>query len=671
MDATIANELNQEQHTPFHAQILQDSKALLTFSRRKMAEYYAEWDKNDDVYRCLLKRDKEDVLASDRKEPEKMVVPISFAQIQTFVAFCYSLYSQRERMFELAGFTAEDERPAKIGEALLARDLAKNKFDALLVQWLLDIARFGVGVVKCSWVTEQKLVRAEVTTPGTTFLGMAISKPRTEERLEWATSYEGNNLTNISPYRFFPDTRLPLTRFQEGEFCASEDVYSVSQLKQWETEGVVAGVDFIPQYSKDLFAERGYRWDPDIDPGDALTAGTGVRGDGQAKRTVIITELQRTIIPSQYKVEDKPIGPETYPVKYNIWIANDKRIIKCEPMNYLHNEFTYAIGQYSYDNNVFVSRGLSDVIDQLQSVISWFVNSRITNVRKVIGDKLIVNTSMVNMTDLQQRRPVIRLTGAATGDIDRYIKQLPLQDVTTNHIADVKEIHGILKIVTGITDSLLGEVRPGRRSATENRNTTAGSANRLRTTAAVLFVSGLVPLARQMLSNLRDGLDEATFVRVMGMKGQATPEFIQVSKKDLVGHYDFEIFDGTLPSDRAYTAQALEDLVAKLGPQGCAMLGLDFKKLMMEALQLRGVRNPERFELTPEQQQQQQQQLLQQNANASAANPADGTSGASSPVGPTGPTSGVSGALQQSLLPSPAGGFGAGGNGGNSGGFLR
>ena len=359
--------------------------------------------------------------------------------------------------------------------------------------------------------------------------------------------------------------------------------------------------------------------------------------------------------PVNTRLNGEPLGEEDYPVKYNIWIANDNRVIKCEPMNYLHNEFTYQVGQFVYDNNVLMSAGLSDVIDQLQSVISWFINSRITNVRKVISDKLIVNTSMVNMSDLQNRRPVIRLTGAATGEINRYIKQLQLQDVTIQHIADVKSLHDILKMVTGINDSLLGEVRPGRRSATENRNTTTGFASRLKTIAAIIFRSALEPLGRQMLSNLRDGLDEETYVKVMNSKAQITPEFIKVTKENLIGHYDFEVFDGTLPSDRFHIAQALDELLQALmfNPQAAMYMGLDPKKLLMESLQLRGVRNPERFAL----QQEPNPNVIQPNNNPGVAGESGGT------------TAGTPGAIPESLLPLFAGATGGGGSSSNGGGI--
>jgi hypothetical protein len=668
MDEIIGKELKETEMTPFHKKVLEDTRALVTISRRKMSEYYPTWDKNDDIYRAILQRDKADLAAFDRKEPEKMVVPTSFAQIMTFVSFCYTLFTQRENFFELDGFTAEDDKPAKVGEALLRRDLSKNLWEAVLFQFLLDIARFGIGIVKTSWVTETQNIRKTVDVKPMVFLGATLRKARTDEVIEQGISYQGNKIINISPYRFYPDVRLPLSRFQEGEFCASEDVYTISQLKSWEKDGEVFGVDHIKPLGKEVSQDRGYRWDTGLDPGGALTQGAGVRGDGQVKKTVIVTEVQRTIIPSQYEVDGEPIGEEDYPVKYNIWLANDNRVIKCEPMNYIHNQFTYSLAPFVFDNNTLVSGSLADTIDSLQSVISWFVNSRITNVRKIISDKLIVNPSMVNMDDLKQRKPVIRLSGAAGGDIDRYIKQLQLTDVTTTHIKDVQVLHDILKMVTGITDSLLGEVRPGKRSATENRNSTTGAAARIKTLASIIFRFAIEPMGRQMLSNLRDGLDEETYVRLMGQRAVATPEFIKVTKEDLVGHYDFEVFDGTLPSERHLIAQALEELFQALltNPQAAAAFNLDPKKILFEVLQLRGVRNPERFELTPVEQQQQLQSLAATGALNGDTNGTGGPSGGPAPQGgPGGAPPGSQGALPEPILPllaSIAGGRGAAGN---------
>jgi hypothetical protein len=664
----ITKDLSAKEPSKFHETILQDCKALVHMSRNKMKEYYATWDKNDEVFRALkASADKEDIAARERKEPEKLVVPVSYAQIQTFISFCYNLYTQRDSFFELEGFTPEDDRAAKVGEALLARDLKHNIWEQVLNQYLLDVARFGVGVVKCCWSEERQMITEQVATPQQ-ISGVQVALPPVEREVEKVV-YQGNKLINVSPYRFFPDTRLPLSRFQEGSFCASEEVYSHEQLKKWEREGLVSGVEHIDKMSKESVAERGQRFDEGIDPG-VNTPGAGVKGDGQVKKTYLITEVVREIVPKEYMVDDKPLGEEDHPVKYVIWYANDNRVIKCEPFGYLHDQYPYGIAQYITDNNQFISGGLSDIIDALQSVVTWFINARITNVRKIISDKLIVNTSAVVMEDIQNRRPIIRLKNTATGDIDRHIKQLQLQDVTASHVGDAKFLNEFIKEVTGINDTILGQIKPGKRSATENRNTTSGAATRLKTIAALIFRTGLEPIGRQMLSNLRDGLDEETYVKALGQRAIATPEFIRVTKSDLAGNYDFEIFDGTMPTDRQYAADVLKELILQLlsAPQIAQLIGFDIRKLFMEMLTLRGIKNPERFLVAPQPQPRQegqttdgQQQSAQSttttNGQPAAAGPETGF-GLPAPNGPGGLPAGIPGAVGQPLLPFPTGGLG-------------
>lgn len=600
MDETIFKILQAEEQDPFHKQMLTDCKSLVTISRRKMQSYYDKWDRNDEIFRSIRSKDTDDIKARERGEPEKMVVPIAFSQAQTFVAFCYSLFTQRERIFELEGHTTDDDRPAKVGEALLAYNLRHNKFEAILDLWLRDIARFGLGVLKVRWVTEKQRVQETQTTPGSSFLGVRLMSPREKTVEKEVVKYQGNRIEHISPYRFFPDTRLPLIRFQEGEFCASEEIYSFATLKQWEAEGLVSGIDQIKPLNKDTDDIKGYRFDTGEESLGAMTPGAGMRQDGQVKKTVIVTEIQRSLIPSQYEVDGKPLGEEDYPVKYVIWLANNQRVIKCEPLGYVHDEFTYVCAPFIYDDNVHVGDGLMDTIGTLSDVITWFINTRITNVRKVIQDKLVVQPKNIVMEDLSERRPVIRLQGGAIGDIDRSIKQLSLQDVTANHLTDVKFLHEIVQIVTGINDTILGQFQPGRRSATEHRNVTSGSAARLKSCASVLYWVALEPMARQMLSNLQDGLEEEQFVKLVGLdEAIAGSRFIGVTKDDLIGSYEFNVFDGTLPSERSNTAQALEEVLTMLigNPNAAVLFGLDPKKILREIMILRGIKNPERFAL--------------------------------------------------------------------------
>ena len=562
-----------------------------------MSEYYAGWDNSDAVFRGQRTEDAEDRAARDRKEPVKMVVPVAHAQINTFVAFLHSMFTQRDKFFELTGTKDNNHKSARIGEALLERDLNHNKFSAKLYQYLLDVARFGLGVFKVSWVKEtQRTIVMEPQGQPIQYLGMTVN-PQPQPVEKDVTKFLGNRITNISPYRFFPDTRLPLNRFQEGEFCASEDEYSWVTLRQMEAEGTIAGLDHVKMMSANVWRDRGEtRLMSDQRFMDEVA-----ESQGQSKGVYILTEVIRVIIPSEYEIDGEPLGPEKTPVKYIIWYVNDNRIVRCEPLAYIHDSFPYTLGQYTPDMHELVNIALAGSIDNLQSVITWFINSRITNVRKVIQNQLVVDPEGINMDDVRNRSSVIRLKPQQGRlGMDRWIKQLDIRDVTGGHVADAAFLKEMTQETTGITENALGQFSSGRRSATEAKNVNSGATLRLKLVACLQWIDALAPLGEQMLTNLRQGLDEETTVKVVGLvdyiEGQGEA-FLPVTQADIMGPCEFVIYDGTLPSDKVYVAQVLQELLMAFfkSPEVALSLQIDPHAVLLELMELRGVRNPRRF----------------------------------------------------------------------------
>lgn len=599
MDAKVIKELSEDAYTPFHLQLLTDTKALIDQSRRHMQLQYDKWDQSVRTFDLFYHLDQQDRKARERKEPEKQIFPLSYAQQMTFIAFCFALFTQRERIFELEGNNLESQKPAKLAEALLSRDLAHNSFEIKLYQFLLDITRFGIGIFNTSWTKETQRCRVRQQGQPLNFMGVQIPLPPQEVE-QIVTKYLGNKIVNVSPYRFYPDTRLPLVRFQEGEFCGSEDEYSYVALKQMEKDGLITGTKWLKPFTKKMLMDRGQsRFSDDVNVIDSDIS----THSGQTKGSFVLTEVERVIVPNEYMINGNPLGEEDYPQKWLFAYVNDTRIVRAEPLNYLHDQFTYDVGQFSPDILHLLSQSLSGTIDGLQSIVSWFINARITNVRKVISDKLIVDPSGVEMKDLADRNPIIRLLPAAAGrGVDQFVKQLDLQDVTVNHLKDVEFLKDFTQVTTGINDNILGQFYTGRRSATEARNVNSSAAARLKMLASLFFGQCLTPMAQKMVSNLRDGLDEETLVKLAGVDEVMDAQGFQtVTRDDLVGSYDFEIFDGTLPSEKALIAQVLETVLQEFmkNPQLGIAMQIDPRALLIEAMKLRGVRNPSRFMLAP------------------------------------------------------------------------
>lgn len=628
MDERTINELKKEVPTDFQKKLLKHCVSLVELSRSKMSKQYRAWDEADDTYQGNRIEDDEDKKARNRKEPGKAVMPITKAQIESFVAFGFSVIFQRDVLFELRPFGSDQVRAAKVGEQLLQRDFNESNGYNVVWQYLLDIARFGLGVLKNSWVERYQVVKELVPAEPRSidFLGTQIPVPAEPvERRVRKLKYQGNELTNVSPYRFFPDPRYPVIKFQKGEFCATEDEYTYSELKGMEADKMVAGIDHVSSLKESTASEGRLRSRLNF-----TEVSDRQREWSESGGTGILTEVIVKLIPSKWKLSDGvALSDEDRPTKYLVWYVNDSRIVRVEPFEYAHDEFPFGVAQMTSDMHHFINQGIASSISALQEIISWFINSHITSVRKVIQNQLVVDPKGVNMDDVAARRPVIRLKdGMSRSGVEKWIHQLQLQDVTGGHVQDAKELGDLVQTTTGINDNALGQYHSGRRSALEARNVNSSVAARLKTILSTIYYSGIKPIANQMLQNLREGLEIETFVRLFGPfsdPGQFI-EFHKVTSADLVGDYDFELFDGTLPTEKIAMSNTLQELLSVLyqRPDLALLLQLDVRALTFELLRLRNIRHPEQFTLTFEQQRLlMTQMMVQQQAQA----PQKGTNG--------------------------------------------
>jgi hypothetical protein len=556
------------------------------------------------VYRGERRLDEADRKALGRGEPAKVIVPLSYSQVQTFVAFCSMLYTQRDYFYEMEGSGAEDEKAAQLGQAVVERDLEHNKFKGiLLTQWLTDIGRFGIGILKSSWAPETcpQVVQvpdpAYVPQPG---LPMPVQPPMIDQVQE-VTKYLGNKIVSVSPYRWFPDTRLPITRYREGEFCADEVELSRAELEKMQERGEVEGLSEVPNVTAVMLENR---------RPVAVSGANLITDPNLSKRFIITTEVQIRLNPAKTEIADGVfLDPEMdYEVVYMVWLGNDSRIIKIEDGGYEHNEFTHDAAQFFNDQNRLINFGLSELLAPSQDVLDWLMNARITNVRKVIQNQLVVDPRYVEMQDLIARNPVLRLKSTATGlTIDSYIKQLNVVDVTTGHLQDMANVAGFAKEASGISENLLGQFASGRRSAREASAVNSNAAARLVVVAQGLWEGGLLPLGKKLIANIRQGLDVDQLVRVVGLtKVQEDPmsvqAFLPVNRSMLLGNYDFKVFNATLPSQRAQDAAGLQELLMALAKDSRLVMvfGIDPKLLLFKILELRNIQNVEQYRLTPQ-----------------------------------------------------------------------
>ena len=243
MEKRFIDELGEATPTKFHGDLLEKCLDLVKQSRSKMADRYDSWDRQHSVYLSRLPVDKGDRQNIEQGIPAKFIVPLTFAQVQTFVSFCFLLFGQNKRFFELEPTGEEDMAVNDATELVIDGDLKANRWSLLMYQFLTDISKFGLGVLKTSW----KVEKTDVPIEKPTVINDDVTALQTEE--ETVVSYEGSRIYNVSPYCFFPDHRLPTRDFQRGEYCASSEEHTESELKALEQDDVIAGLKHVEKLS--------------------------------------------------------------------------------------------------------------------------------------------------------------------------------------------------------------------------------------------------------------------------------------------------------------------------------------------------------------------------------------------------------------------------------------
>jgi hypothetical protein len=319
---------------------------------------------------------------------------------------------------------------------------------------------------------------------------------------------------------------------------------------------------------------------------------------------VLVTKVQLWLVPSKFKFgpKDKPLGPEEFPVLYHLWYANDNRIVRVEPAYWWHNEFGWTLAQFTPDMHQTISMGLADLIYRLQDVITWLINARVTDVRRNLRGRNIVNPSIIDTKTLDGEGDIYLRKGANAAMMERGIRPLEVNDVTRGHFTDADMLNKIMQAVTGVNDNAMGQYNSGRRSASEARVVTAGAAGRMKMHGQLVWETSLGRLGRLMLSNLRQSLSFESFGLVIGQDPmmQQRYELWKGTPQEVICGSDYFTFDSTLQSEKGFIAQSLQELLVAIinNPVAAQQLDLDPRTMLAEIQYLRGSGNVSRFSLS-------------------------------------------------------------------------
>jgi len=452
------------------------------------------------------------VKATDARKPVSVVVPVSFAVLETLLTYNTSAFLTTP-LFKYRGVGPEDQLSAALLEQIIEVQSRRNKFALALYTMWRDSFVYGFGVCTPTWEVQYGKVRTRsgngMLATMTKMFGLGTGKDSTIEQV----IFEGNVLSAIDPYRYLFDPGVPVSEPQKGEFvgwCLGENYPKLLSREEYSD-----GSFFNVKYLKDKRAKSTI-WMDNSSRDPYNTGSNLLDGSGAITSPIDVIYMYINIIP-----KDWGLGSREYPEKWLFAIGGEEYVLQAEPVELDHNMFPVVVYAPDSTGHSLLPTSKLEMCHGIQEVIDWMISTHITNIRKAINDMLVVDPLRIHMASLRNPGPgkLIILRQSAWGQgIDNAIKQLPVTDVTQQHIQEIPFLLDIIQRTTGSVDILQGIMHSGgeRRSAEEARSAKSGAVSRLATNAQIGMMQAHWDLQRMIASQTQQFTSKETWIRVVG-----------------------------------------------------------------------------------------------------------------------------------------------------------
>ena len=608
--------LNLKHNSPQARRLLTAVQDRVTASKKAFSRMHNKWRMAEEEAIAYLPEQEIDRKYRRKREQGSpqyttLKIPYSYGMLMTSHTYWATVFLSRTPINQFTGRHGESQQQVQAVEALMDYQVQVGEQLVPLYMWLLDVGKYGMGVMHVGWADEFSIVSSIEEVPEY-FAGVVPTGRTKRQKLpRRVPGYSGNRLTNIRPYDFYPDPRFPVRHFQKGEFCAARLELGFNTIYKRMKQGY---------YMEDVVQRLRTR---DTTSGGGGTSAERDQGSSQIElpeaQTFFLNDEKSTkrannilfrgvectieLIPTEWG-----LGRGSYPEKWVFTVSEDfNLLLGAQPLGANHDRFEFAVLEYEPEGYALTARGVPEIAKPINDTLDWLVNAHMFNTRKALNDQFIVDPQRVEMGDLADPLPggVIRLKAGAYGDdVRTAITQLPVNDVTRGHLSDLAAITAIGQRAIGISDQLQGLSAPtGRRSATEVRTSTGFGVNRLKTTSEFFSAMGWAPLAQLQLQNTQQYYETEKKFRIVGQLAQeAGKAFIDVSPESILGFYDFVPIDGTQPIDRIAQATLWQGLFAQLRNFPQILQQYDMGRIFEWVAQLAGLKNIGQFkvELAPD-----------------------------------------------------------------------
>src|SRR3990167_478984 len=576
----------------------------IDFSYRDLSQRFSDWDTAEEHYRAWRPIDDEDLESLAKNQVQKIIVPIQFATLQVMLTFMMEVFTSLKPVLRTRGTDPASVRPARVMELLLDYDYRGNRGYFMLHQWFLNCFRYGHGIMSNSWGSRQVLKRILKPGPSTKFNldGQTFNVPGGDELVnDYFTTFEGNKWEIVDNRTWFRDPRVPLSRFQDGEFCGKRNTIHDNELRKLDDAGIFFNTKHIKSTSS-LGQTRSPELGFETSSRDKVSPEQALSSDlvnARKNRTHVNEEIIVELIPKDYELDE-----EDRPQQWIFNLIDGTSIVRAEPNPFYG--FNYSVVETFPDILASMSQGIMELSEPLGAHLSFLFNSHSANVRKAVRDMFLFDPSRIDVRDILEPTAgkLIRLLPLAYGtDPSTAFKQLAVTDVTQNHILDSKALLDLWHRIIGSSESMYGVVSSSRRTASEMQGLNKMAATRMKMLADLMSSEGVAPLTELMAITRQENMSIDQFIEIAGRTAaelgipanMIVDGFARVRKDHINGVFDYPAQEGVLPQDRASAAEVFQQLFEAVVKAPFLANTFDPVEIFKETVRQRGIYNIDDF----------------------------------------------------------------------------
>lgn len=556
-DYSYPNDLDLSPGSELHNRLVNEIRVRSQYAYGRGNEARDRAKSIDSVlYNFVTTKEHEDILSAKKSgnipAPLKIIVPVSKAVLDTWTTYMANAFlSNPYGLYMLRGRGSKQSAvKAVLQEILLNMQAIWFGHDSKLITFWKDCYAYGLGAIMPVWSKHRYKMPmlAEVTEELFELLPEGIrSNIRVGDVIKYISEvilHEGNEIVNVDFYSVFYDPSVSINDSDKMEYVGFFENANI--LNYLRKEDDPEEYLFNCKYARDRIQGGGF----EIQFGNERRGSFNVGGDvvsGSKRNNCVVTHFFWKLIPSEWG-----LGDSEYPEWYYFRVVNNDVLITCLNIEYLTGSLPIIFGAPNTDGyDIYPVSHIATTFG-IQKYVDWKLRSQVANQSKAVNDMLIIDPYAFNMDDILNPEPgkIIRLNRSlyGTGRIDDFIKQLSIQDVTTNNLGDVLGIINLMYQILGTTDIMMGDLsrlpeRPTAQGIMLARNS---ALSRLQKDAQILVSQMWYKLVFQMACNNVLFMSEPVMLSIAGTKyqriledlGMGLMDDISISPMDLTMDFD-------------------------------------------------------------------------------------------------------------------------------------